>query len=53
MNSFIQYGKVQKWDVTEFHCLTQSVERDVKLLSEASLKVCEPELRDGYIRTIL
>lgn len=53
MNSFIQSGEVPKWDVTELHCHTQSVEIGVKLVSEAWLKVCEPELRDGYIRTTL
>ena len=34
-----------------FLCHTQAVERTVKLVSEASTKVCGLEKRDGYIRT--
>ncbi|GBM33193.1 hypothetical protein AVEN_251610-1 [Araneus ventricosus] len=34
----------------EFPCHTQSVERCVKLISEAAMKVCGETARDGYIR---
>ncbi|GBM87991.1 hypothetical protein AVEN_139909-1 [Araneus ventricosus] len=34
----------------EFPCHTQSVERCVKLISEAAMKVCDETARDGYIR---
>ncbi|GBL99480.1 hypothetical protein AVEN_68770-1 [Araneus ventricosus] len=37
----------------EFSCRTQSVERCVKLISEAALKVCGETARDGYIRAKL
>ena len=34
----------------KFLCHTQSVERCVKLISEAATKVCGDTARDGYIR---
>ncbi|GBL82608.1 hypothetical protein AVEN_263691-1 [Araneus ventricosus] len=34
----------------EFTCHMQSVERCVKLISEAAMKVCGETARDGYIR---
>ncbi|GBN98965.1 hypothetical protein AVEN_204183-1 [Araneus ventricosus] len=37
----------------EFPCHTQSVERYVKLISEAAMKVCRETARDGYIRAKL
>ncbi|GBL78890.1 hypothetical protein AVEN_48869-1 [Araneus ventricosus] len=37
----------------EFLCHTQSVERCVKLISEAAMKVCGETARDGYIRSKL
>ncbi|GBM14556.1 hypothetical protein AVEN_34972-1 [Araneus ventricosus] len=37
----------------EFLCHTQSVERCVKLISEAGMKVCGETARDGYIRAKL
>ncbi|GBL91019.1 hypothetical protein AVEN_226520-1 [Araneus ventricosus] len=37
----------------EFPCHTQSVERCVKLISEAAMKVCGETTRDGYIRAKL
>ncbi|GBL72660.1 hypothetical protein AVEN_127910-1 [Araneus ventricosus] len=37
----------------EFPCHTQSVERCIKLISEASMKVCGETARDGYIRVKL
>ncbi|GBN41443.1 hypothetical protein AVEN_106735-1 [Araneus ventricosus] len=37
----------------EFPCHKQSVERCVKLISEAAMKVCDETARDGYIRATL
>ncbi|GBL91020.1 hypothetical protein AVEN_184410-1 [Araneus ventricosus] len=37
----------------EFPCDTQFVERCVKLISEAAMKVCGENTRDGYIRAKL
>ncbi|GBM39880.1 hypothetical protein AVEN_250205-1 [Araneus ventricosus] len=37
----------------EFLCHTQYVERCVKLISEAAMKVCGETARDGYIRAKL
>ncbi|GBN79846.1 hypothetical protein AVEN_76905-1 [Araneus ventricosus] len=37
----------------EFSCHTQSVERCVKLISEAAMNVCGETARDGYIRAKL
>lgn len=37
----------------ELPCHTQAVERCVKVVSEASLSVCGPTARDGFIRTRL
>lgn len=53
IRSLIQSAEIPKWDLTNFPCHTQAVERCVKLVSEASLKVCGSESRDGYIRTSL
>lgn len=53
IKSFIQSGEVPDWDIKNFPCHTQAVERCVKLVTEASLKVCGPQSRDGYIRTTL
>lgn len=39
--------------IQKFPCHTQAVERCVKLVTEASSKVCGHEARDGYIRTTL
>ncbi|GBM12797.1 hypothetical protein AVEN_247572-1 [Araneus ventricosus] len=36
-----------------FPCHTQSVERCVKLISEAAIKVCGEIAKDGYIRAKL
>lgn len=38
-------------DFEKYPCHTQAVERCVKLVTEASLAVCGPEARDGFIRT--
>lgn len=40
-------------DIKKFPCHTQAVERCVKLVSEASVKVCGQESRDGYIKSTL
>lgn len=50
---FIQSGEVPNWVVKNFPCHTQSVKRCVKLVSEASMKVCGYESRNGYIKTTL
>lgn len=39
-------------DIKEFPCHTQVVERYVKLVTDASSKVCGYEARDGYIRSL-
>lgn len=38
-------------DFEKYPCHTQAVERCVKLVTEASLALCGPEARDGFIRT--
>lgn len=53
IESFIQSGEFPDWDIREFPCHTQAVERCVKLVTESSLKVCWPQSRDGYIRATL
>lgn len=53
IESFIKSGEIPDWDIKEFPCHTQAVERCVKLVTEASLKVCGPQSRDGYIRATL
>lgn len=40
-------------EIQNFPCHTQAVERTVKLVSEASSKVCGFVNRDGYIRSTL
>ena len=37
--------------IDKFPCHTQSVERHVKLVTEAAAAVCRPEARDGFIRS--
>lgn len=39
--------------LSDIPCHTQAVERLIKLVTEASEKVCGEERRDGYIRTTL
>lgn len=48
------------WDMVKqvpnfdnFSCHTQTVERCIKLITEASIKVCGEDSRDGYIRAKL
>ncbi|ESN93198.1 hypothetical protein HELRODRAFT_181119 [Helobdella robusta] len=38
-------------EIEKYPCHTQAVERCVKLVTEASISVCGPEARDGFIRT--
>ncbi|GBL81612.1 hypothetical protein AVEN_93408-1 [Araneus ventricosus] len=40
-------------EIQKFSCHTQTVERCIKLVTEASNKVCGREARDGYIRATL
>ncbi|GBN17975.1 hypothetical protein AVEN_161558-1 [Araneus ventricosus] len=40
-------------EIQKFPCHTQAVERCIKLVTEASNKVCGHEARDGYIRATL
>ncbi|KAK0066937.1 hypothetical protein Bpfe_003672 [Biomphalaria pfeifferi] len=40
-------------DFARYPCHTQSVERHIKLVTEASQVVCGPEKRDGFIRARL
>lgn len=44
---------VPEFDYLKFPCHTQSVERCVKLVTEAASKVCGYENRDGFIRSTL
>jgi len=41
----------QRFEIQKFPCHTQAVERCVKLVTEVSRKYCDPETRDGVIRT--
>ncbi|CAG9839024.1 unnamed protein product [Diabrotica balteata] len=36
-----------------FPCHTQAMERCVKIITDVSIKVCDEESRDGYIRAKL
>src|SRR5690606_30653202 len=49
----IEFSTVPNWEFKKFPCHTQTVERCVKLVTEASQNVCGPESRDGYIRSTL
>lgn len=55
IKSNIESDSVPNWDTTfkTFPVHTQAVERCVKLVTEASGKVCGTESRDGFIRTTL
>ena len=43
----------RKWTLEEYPCHTQSVERHVKVVTEAAASVCGGLRRDGYIRAKL
>ena len=47
-----QNSDFMKADVFQLQCHTQSVERCVKLVTEASIKVSDDLRRDGFIRTV-
>ena len=53
IHSFVQSGDIPDWDVKKCPFHSQAVERCVKLVTEASLKVCDSQSRDGFIRTTL
>ena len=53
IETHIELGTVPNWEFKKFPCHTQAVERCVKLVTEASQKVCGPGSRDGYIRSTL
>ena len=42
-----------EFDFESYSLHTQAVERENKLVSEASSKVCGQDFRDGYIHTVL
>ena len=41
----------RKWNIENFPCHTQAVERCIKLVTEASQSVCGENRRDGFIRS--
>lgn len=52
ISSILQDSAGENWlQIEKYPCHTQAVERCVKLVTEASLAVCGPEARDGFIRT--
>lgn len=55
IKSHIQSDSIPDWNVAfkKFPVHTQAVERCVKLVTDASRKVCGAESRDGFIRTTL
>lgn len=55
LKTYIKTEEVPKWEILsqKMPVHTQAVERSVKLVSEASAKVCGSAARDGYIRTTL
>lgn len=55
IKSHIDSDSIPDWNITfkQFPVHTQAVERCVKLVTEASGKVCGAESRDGFIRTTL
>ena len=50
---FVKSGGLSTIEFERFPCHTQSVERCVKLVTEASLAVCGEQSRDGFIRSRL
>jgi hypothetical protein len=51
LNCAIETAK--RWKLDDFPCHTQSVERHVKLVTEAAGAVCGEQRRDGFIRAKL
>ena len=50
---FVKSGGQSTIEFERFECHNQSVERYVKMVSEASLAVCVELARDGFIRSRL
>ena len=53
MKELISKGESPMIDFPRFPCHTQSVERCVKLFTDASNAVCGEKSRDGFIRVRL
>jgi hypothetical protein len=53
LQSLISGEHSHRINIEKFPCHTQSVERCVKLVTEAAGTVCGPGARDGYIRSRL
>lgn len=53
IDSLLKDKILPEFNYLKFPCHTQSVERCVKLVTEAAEKVCGHENRDGYIRATL
>ncbi|KAK0069476.1 hypothetical protein Bpfe_000653 [Biomphalaria pfeifferi] len=51
--TMIREEDTPRLDFARYPCHTQSVERHIKLVTEASQVVCGPEKRDGFIRARL
>jgi hypothetical protein len=47
------HENANSWDFSQFPCHTQAVERTVKLVTDASARVCGHDNRDGYVRSTL
>lgn len=53
MRLYVKTGGDTTLEFPRFPCHTQAVERCVKIVTDASLSVCGPESRDGFIRALL
>lgn len=53
ISTYLTNKTLPEFEFMNFPCHTQAVERCVKLVTEASDKVCGHENRDGFIRTTL
>ncbi|KAK0055600.1 hypothetical protein Bpfe_014875 [Biomphalaria pfeifferi] len=51
--NMIREEDTPRLDFAHYPCHTQSVERHIKLVTEATRVVCGPEKRDGFIRARL
>jgi len=50
---YVKNGGESALEFPRFPCHTQTVERCVKVVTDASMSVCGPESRDGFIRSCL
>jgi len=50
---YVAGGSIPTMDFPKYPCHTQSVERCVKLVTEAAASVCSARARDGFIRVRL